>query len=138
MLVTWMYVSWATFPMSEAVARIRSIEAVSLRRNTDLGVTGALIFAAGRVGQYIEGSPGAIRQLRALIEGDYRHRDIHTVLEDCPAHRRFADWRITYRGWAAYVEKAIGSAQSPPPGQRDHAAQPLLRLLQAFSSDERC
>lgn len=133
MLASWMYVSRATFPASDANAVIEPIARVSMRRNADLEVTGALIFAVQHFAQYIEGPPAAVDFLRTAIERDDRHRSLHTVLDDRPECRRFGGWRIAYRGLATYVEKTIVSVQGQPTAETGDAAARLLRLFREFS-----
>ncbi|MFD1788254.1 BLUF domain-containing protein [Sphingomonas floccifaciens] len=133
MLSSWMYVSQATFPIADSRTYIEPIEIVSLRRNPELDVTGALIFAVRHFAQYIEGPPDAIALLRAAIERDGRHRDLHTVLEDSPEFRRFAGWQVSYSGLATYFEKTIVAAQANPMTGTEKTADPLLRLFREFS-----
>jgi hypothetical protein len=104
-----------------------------MRRNADLEVTGALIFAVQHFAQYIEGPPAALHLLRMTIERDGRHRSLHTVLDDRPECRRFAGWRVAYRGLATYVEKAIVSVQDPGMERTEDAAAQLLRVFREFS-----
>lgn len=133
MLASWMYVSRATFPTSDANAVIEPIATLSLRRNAELEVTGALIFAVQHFAQYIEGPPAAVESLRTAIERDSRHRSLHTVLDDRPECRRFGGWRIAYRGLATYVEKTIVSVEGPATGAAGGDAARLLRLFREFS-----
>lgn len=133
MLASWMYVSRATFPVSDANAFIEPIATVSMRRNADLEVTGALIFAVQHFAQYIEGPPAAVHLLRMTIERDGRHRSLHTILDDRLECRRFAGWRVAYRGLATYVEKTIVSVQGPAMDGTGDAAARLLRVFREFS-----
>lgn len=134
MLSSWMYVSRVNVHGPDLGQQIDSIEAVSLYRNAQLEVTGALIFAARSFAQYIEGLPSSIDFLRSTIERDGRHDQVQTILQDSISGRRFSRWQLAYRGMSSYVEKRIRAPDVQLTMNGNDSAGRLLELLREFAS----
>jgi len=90
------YVSTATVPVSEA-----DLERLLQRwaqNNVRDGITGLLLYAEsdGRFMQVIEGEEVVLRTLFALIEQDYRHRDLLKLADGPIARRHFTSWLMGF------------------------------------------
>lgn len=89
------YVSRAT---PETVSRLdhemQQVLAVSLRRNAELEITGALLACDGCFLQALEGRREAVRQIYGAIAEDHRHRDLRIVQRKAVSARQFPDWRM--------------------------------------------
>lgn len=69
---------------------------VSLRKNADLGVTGALLFHDERWLQVLEGPQKVVEDLFATIRRDPRHENV-THQGTLPiASRQFAEWSMAF------------------------------------------
>ena len=67
---------------------------VSVIRNAQAGITGALGFSQLTYLQLLEGPPAAIDELMKTLEADLRHRDIIVLLRG-PAERRLVpNWAM--------------------------------------------
>jgi hypothetical protein len=77
-------------------AEVMAIARCSLRRNREIGVTGALYYDDVQFFQVIEGEEAVVRGLYDIIRRDPRHADV-TVLSDGPAAERlFPDWAMKF------------------------------------------
>lgn len=65
--------------------------------NARVGLTGALLYHAGRFVQILEGPDETVRARFAIIEADPRHRVIQTVREKQVAERQFPEWTMGFR-----------------------------------------
>jgi len=75
------------------------------RRNTELGITGMLLYADGSFFQVLEGEEPIIDGLFDRIVRDQRHQDITLIIREPIARRAFADWTM---GYAAITSAEIG------------------------------
>jgi hypothetical protein len=131
MVSSLLYVSQSTLRQLEQAAEVDRIVEVAQSRNTDLGVTGSLIFTESRFAQILEGPRAAIEELMSSIRRDPRHRDVNVVLtEDLPA-RRFPYWALAYNGPSIFVDRHVKPLlqQEMNPADRELRAGRLLRLM---------
>lgn len=89
------YVSAATEAVGEA--ELGAILTQSRANNQRDGLTGALLFHAGRFVQIIEGSEVKLRERYEVISADPRHRVIQVVREREIAERQFPEWTMGFR-----------------------------------------
>jgi hypothetical protein len=75
-------------------AELDQILKVARRRNSELGITGMLLFADNSFLQVLEGSQERLDQLFGQIEGDQRHRRALLLIREPIEHRSFADWTM--------------------------------------------
>lgn len=89
------YVSAATDDVAEQdVAAIL----VQARANNERdGLTGALLYHAGRFVQILEGPEETVRARFARIADDPRHRVVQTMREKQIAERQFPQWTMGFR-----------------------------------------
>lgn len=126
----WLYRSVSLLPSANAAAAVEEIVAISITRNANLDVTGALVFAGDRFAQLIEGPVQGINALRASIAADGRHSHVTTLLDDWTDQRLFAQWSLAYVGEAQFVRRSIGE----PLSDVEIAVGRLIRIMQEFSS----
>lgn len=78
----------------EPEADLASITAAASRNNPTLGVTGVLLYDAGRFIQVVEGPPEGIWTLQRRLLADTRHSDLVELFEvECPT-RTFDEWQM--------------------------------------------
>jgi hypothetical protein len=83
---------------ADLLAAIDDILSKSRRNNALVGVTGALMFSAGRFGQVLEGPQAAVEATFERIQQDTRHGDV-ALLEFVPIYERaFDTWAMAYVG----------------------------------------
>lgn len=69
---------------------------VSRSRNAADGITGLLVYRAGRFFQVIEGPTAAVRALYDRIAADPRHHSVRTLVEDRVEARHFGEWTMGF------------------------------------------
>ncbi|PRI11359.1 hypothetical protein B4915_09135 [Leucobacter massiliensis] len=84
-------------------------------RNTELGITGLLLYRNDQFIQFLEGPPRHVDALMKKIERDPRHTRVRVVLDEFALQRRFEDWSMGYRT----LREAVTPA---PEGFRDTIA----------------
>lgn len=89
------YVSAATGPVSDA--EIGEILVTARANNQRDGLTGALLYHAGRFIQIIEGPDEPLLARYARITADRRHRVIQTVRQQATGERQFPTWTMGFR-----------------------------------------
>lgn len=110
------FVSASRWPLSEAeVARIAN---AARRANAALGITGLLLYRAGRFYGVVEGPGAPLLALMERIMCDRRHRDLRVLREEEIVTRRFETW-------------SFGSPAGP--SDADGAIEFILRLSQGAS-----
>lgn len=73
---------------------VNDILRVARTKNSDLGITGALVVWDDSVVQTLEGDEGAVRGLYETISHDPRHERIELVEESPNVERMFAKWSM--------------------------------------------
>lgn len=126
-----LYHSHATASYSET--ELQSILEWSRPFNAAHGITGLLLYSAGRFVQVLEGEETVVSDLYARIQQDSRHTRVETVRAECSA-RQFAGWDMAFGTVSPPLFEAAVAAvqgkQAPPVPIVD----PLLRaLLRAFT-----
>ncbi len=118
-------------------AELEAILQESRENNSELGLTGMLLYYEGAFMQVLEGSEEVVRSLYMRIAQDPRHHRILPLLEEYIAERNFPDWSMGYHRLqpdeATHLEGFISFAEA------DHflayfedTPQESLLLLQSF------
>ena len=89
------YVSSATLPFSGE--DLRALLATCRKNNTELGVTGMLLYKDGNFMQVLEGDEGTVRGLYARIEEYPRYGGEITLQQGFTEERQFPDWSMGFR-----------------------------------------
>ena len=91
-LATVVYRSTAARPLSPA--ELHDLTLTAQVRNDREGITGLLLYDAGRFFQWLEGPPGAINHVMRSIHRDKRHRDIEVLRVQTAQDRAFGAWSL--------------------------------------------
>ena len=89
------YLSSASHEMT--LDELEEILAVSRRNNSELGVTGMLLYCDGTIIQYLEGPEEMVNLLRDRIRLDPRHKGLIKLSEGPVDGRLFGDWAWVLR-----------------------------------------
>lgn len=80
---------------------------VSRRNNARAGLTGMLLYRAGRFLQVLEGPPEPVRALMGRIRSDASHHNVRVLLEEPAPARQFPEWTMRFPAVIAGEEAAI-------------------------------
>jgi hypothetical protein len=114
--------------------QVRALVAGARLRNAALEVTGALLYTGSHFAQWLEGPPEALSSLMQSIEHDRRHTQVHILLHEGTAQRRFAAWQLHYVASLAAAD-LIADLHQRPAIDGTRADRLALHL---FPSQERC
>ncbi len=77
-------------------AEIRQILETARKNNSQVNVTGALLFSTDHFAQVLEGPQQAVEAIFERIQHDSRHGDV-TILESLTSEQRdFSEWSMAY------------------------------------------
>lgn len=129
------YASSAVHPFSKD--QLVALLDVARRDNSQLGVTGLLLYADGNFMQALEGEESTVRELHDRIARDPRHSGVITLIQGPIESRSFSDWSMGFRdlrspeiqslpGFSAFLDV--------PLNDRSFVTEPSrsLRLLALF------
>lgn len=77
--------------------RLDTLLAESRAANRENGVTGILLYRAGRFVQFLEGPASRIASLMRSIVADPRHRNVRVLLQGDAERRHFPEWTMGYK-----------------------------------------
>ncbi len=80
------------------VQGIESILKIARAKNTELGITGALLYSGGYFSQVIEGPLASLEDLFEVIQNDPRHSEIKVLHFNPVEGRYFSDWSMALAG----------------------------------------
>jgi hypothetical protein len=109
MFSTWIYVSTSLLG-DTADSEITRIRSIAETRNTELGLTGVLIFSGRHFAQFLEGSDDKLVMMKASIARDRRHTDIRTLATPAIKQRRYGCWTLAYSGRATAIDRVLSDA----------------------------
>lgn len=95
-----MYLSWATRPMTRG--ELEDLLAGARVRNAARGITGILIYDAGRFAQVLEGHPALVDGLLANIRKDPRHQQYLELSSGMVDTRYFEGWSMDWANLESY------------------------------------
>lgn len=140
MIFTTAYTSRMVRPMSDP--ELVDLLVDSRARNADRGVTGLLLYRAGRVMQMLEGEKKVVRSLYDRIRMDVRHQNVTNVWSSIAAERRFPTWSMGFDDLEHHerpvpfspttVDRSVGT-----PEQQDYFARRQAALRRALVSGDR-
>ena len=93
-LLSLVYVSASSHLMSDD--ELEAILRTSRENNSEVGLTGMLLYYDGAFMQVLEGREETVRQTYARINQDPRHHTIIPLLQEYIPQRNFADWSMAY------------------------------------------
>jgi uncharacterized protein YaaQ len=106
------YLSWATRPFT--AAQLHQVLTSARRRNTELAVTGVLLYGNERFLQVLEGEADVVQQVYAHIRQDPRHRNILTFANKAVAARAFQEWAMGFQALTAPQFEQVVGYLGPP------------------------
>jgi len=89
------YTSAATEALDDAAMRKLAISASE--RNSEVGITGVLLFNDGSILQVLEGDELTVKILIESIKNDTRHTGVMIMIERTSERREFSKWFMGYR-----------------------------------------
>ncbi|MCX6050857.1 MAG: BLUF domain-containing protein [Chloroflexi bacterium] len=88
------YVSSAVHPFSKP--ELLELLAKSRENNTQLGVTGMLLYKGGNIIQVLEGEEAVVHKLYTKIASDARHQGLIPLLQGVQTARQFPEWSMGF------------------------------------------
>ncbi|PAY09562.1 hypothetical protein CK489_02885 [Bradyrhizobium sp. UFLA03-84] len=122
MFATWLYVS-SSLLTQNADAEIANIRSIAEARNSELRLTGVLLFSGRHFAQFLEGTEANLHIMKTSICRDHRHTGIVTLPTDPVEKRRYGRWALAYSGWATHIDRVLSDAL------RKNDARKLLRYM---------
>ena len=132
-----LYVSRSLIDITNADKDLGDIIEVALARNTELKVTGALIYTGSEFAQILEGTEGALGELMASIHRDKRHTNVTVVYQEPINERKFSKWSMAYSGQATYVINHVRPLLVRHDADKSEGVKQLIRLMEEFVRDDK-
>jgi hypothetical protein len=97
---------------SQATHKLGSLHLFNLlvqcrKRNSELGITGHLLYTEEIFVQCIEGPPAAVEALWQSIQRDDRHHNIELLSRGPETERRFGDWSMAFSSYAHFNKYGV-------------------------------
>ena len=131
-----LYVSKSLVDIANADKEVADINEVASARNTELKVTGALIYTGSEFAQILEGTEDALRELMASIHRDKRHTNVTVVYQEPINERKFSKWSMAYSGRATYVSNQVRPLLVRRDADKSQGVKQLIRLMEEFVRDD--
>lgn len=125
-MISLVYVSRATDLLDDEA--LESILLHARERNTELGITGILVYRGGRFVQMLEGPADAVEATLERIRDDPRHQDVVELDRNETGTRWFPDWSMAFEALSEDTLRDV-------PGFRDFFGA-TGRLSEAASSSQ--
>lgn len=107
----------------------------SRKKNSDLGITGILLYYDGSIIQALEGPEETVKALYETIRQDQRHGYIMKLVSQGIEKRSFGDWSMAFKPLTAAQSdhlSQIGNDQNGRPLDFTGGDSPVLGLIQTF------
>jgi uncharacterized protein YaaQ len=89
------YMSYAVAPLTSA--QLYQLLTLARQRNTELAITGILLYGNERFVQVLEGEEAAVRNLYKLIKSDARHQHVIAYANKPIKKRTFKEWAMAFQ-----------------------------------------
>lgn len=99
------YLSWAVAPFT--TAQLQRLLTRARQRNTELAITGILLYGNEQFMQVLEGEEEVVQELYAQIRKDPRHHNILTFANKAVAQRAFPEWAMAFPSVSAQQFAAV-------------------------------
>jgi Sensors of blue-light using FAD len=100
-----LYLSEGAVPFSQTELRVLLQKANE--NNSNLGITGMLLFKGGNFLQVLEGEPETVLTLYKKIAQDPRHASLVTLFQGLASRRDFPDWSMGFHDLDSADAKSI-------------------------------
>jgi hypothetical protein len=129
------YLSWATVPFTNA--QLQNLLTLARRRNTELALTGILLYGNERFVQVLEGEEEIVEEMYAHIRQDSRHDNFITFASKPIAQRAFTEWVMAFKPVTSQQFDDVVGHLGPPTVPVDttgllEADRHLFDLLRSF------
>ena len=112
----------------------------SRKHNSEMGITGLLLYVRGHIIQVLEGEKQAVEDLYERIKQDPRHTNVSSAINRPISQRLFAKWAMGYET-ITHREleeiKAIVNLNSSKGSVLVLSENPILKALQVFYDGNR-
>nr|GFC63030.1 hypothetical protein [Tanacetum cinerariifolium] len=106
------YLSWTTGPFTDK--ELQQLLTCSRQRNTELAVTGILLYGNEQFLQVLEGEEEVVQGVYARIRRDARHCNVLTFANKAIGQRTFTDWAMAFQPVSSQqLEKVVGYLGAP-------------------------
>lgn len=133
-----LYLSQSTIPFSKQ--DLRELLTKSRENNSQLGITGMLLFKGGNFLQVLEGRQETVMSLYERISRDSRHSQITTLFQGTSSQRDFPDWSMGFHdldapdssripGFSHFLHTSLSTAEFVDAGR-------AKRLLLLFKEEK--
>lgn len=143
-LIRLAYASEATFeakPVEQGVEpHVARILMTSRRNNGKCHLVGGLYYGDNRFFQYLEGEEEDVRKTYERIQGDSRHRNITTLIEEPLEKRTFSNWSMKYVPLSADVRRFLqghGLERFDPASFTAQQCEEMIELVRNSSQDQK-
>ncbi|AOY87004.1 blue light sensor protein [Marinobacter salinus] len=138
------YASEATFeakPAEQGVEpHVARILMTSRRNNGKCNLVGGLYYGDNRFFQYLEGEERDVRETFERIQGDSRHRNITTLIEEQLDKRTFSNWSMKYVPLSTDVRRFLsghGLESFNPALFTSQQCEEMIELIRRSSGDQK-
>jgi len=94
-MISLLYLSSATTQFSDS--DLVNLLAEARKNNTQLDISGMLLYHDGNFLQVLEGPDDQVRHLFEKISGDERHQSVVKLIDRPIAERQFGEWSMAFR-----------------------------------------
>jgi hypothetical protein len=136
------YRSSTTMERDNRPAELEEIFELSRRKNTDLGLSGALLVWEDTFVQVLEGDEATVRDLYATIAADPRHESVVLLDADTVDDRVFARWSMAHVSDAEGADLPAARGDEAPdaphavPRLEDERQKMVLDLMREYASPD--
>lgn len=128
-----MYVSKSCLAKLDEAREIENIVSLSVQRNGQLQVRGALVFTERHFAQVLEGPKDSVDMLMNSINRDPRHEQVTVVGESVTDDYRFPNWTLAYHGGASFMDQQVASLLRERDAEYKDDAAKLYFLIRSFA-----
>ena len=122
---------------AEVAAAVDAILASAQRNNSQLFVTGALIFNSGIFAQVLEGSRRDIELTFERIQRDARHSDVEVLAFEEVQNRQFPSWSMAFVGHSREGENLFGHISEATGFEaRRMEGERIFEIMRAIAMEE--
>lgn len=136
------YRSSTTMDRENRPAELEEIFEASRRKNTDLGLSGALLVWQDTFVQVLEGEEATVRDLYATIAADPRHDHVVLLDADHVEHRVFGHWSMAHVSDAEGADLPAARGDEAPdaphatPRLEDDRQEIVLDLMREYADPD--
>lgn len=133
-LISLLYISRSVIAPSDSQRAVNDIVTISQTRNSQVNITGALLFTGTYFAQVLEGERADVDALVEMLRRDPRHINLVVVDRSPLANRRFASWSLAYFGPSLFVKRHVTHLlKIASSAEHERAVDWLIEVMHEFS-----